>query len=157
VVHNLIMSVHEAAREAIVEAEIGAVRYDSVRAPVTPRLRGAVDNLVRALIFVKEARLPVPLSGTTAFAQDFARHAVRDRQGRSLRDFDLQSRLFKYPCSFLVYSDAFNALPQMARRAVYARMRDVLEGREPSDLTEAERRVVTEMLTETRPEFAAIR
>jgi len=153
VVHNLIMSAHEAAREAIVEAEIGATRYDSLQAPVTPRLRGAVDNLVRALLFVKEARLAKPLTGTTSFTRDFARHAVRDARGRSLRDFDLESRLFRYPCSFLIHSEAFASLPRMARRAVYARMRDVLEGREPSDLTEAERRAVTEILTATVPEF----
>ncbi len=153
VVHNLIMSAHEAAREAIVEAEIGATRYDSLQAPVTPRLRGAVDNLVRALLFVKEARLAKPLTGTTTFTRDFARHAVRDARGRSLRDFDLESRLFRYPCSFLIHSEAFTSLPRMARLAVYARMRDVLEGREPSDLTEAERRAVTEILTATVPEF----
>jgi len=153
VVHNLIMSAHEAAREAIVEAEIGATRYDSLQAPVTPRLRGAVDNLVRALLFVKEARLAKPVTGTTSFTRDFARHAVRDARGRSLRDFDLESRLFRYPCSFLIHSEAFASLPRMARRAVYARMRDVLEGREPSDLTEAERRAVTEILTATVPEF----
>lgn len=155
VVHNLIMSVHDAAREAIVEAQIGATRYDSLQAPVTPRMRGAVDNLVRALLFVKEARLSKPLTGTTTFAQDFGRHAVRDAHGRSLRDFDLQSRLFRYPCSFLIYSDAFDALPRMARRAVYARMHDLLDGREPSDLTDAERRAVIEILTATKPDFAA--
>ncbi len=52
-----------------------------------------------------------------------------------------------------IHSEAFTSLPRMARRAVYARMRDVLEGREPSDLTEAERRAVTEILTATVPEF----
>lgn len=152
-VHNLIMGVHEAAREAIVEAEIGLVRYDSLQAPVTPRLRSAVDHLVRALLFVNEARLSVPLQGTTTFTADFTARAVRDRQGRSLRDFDLSSRLFRYPCSFLVYSAAFEGLPRMARRAVYARMRDLLDGREPSDLSEAERRAVTEILSETKPDF----
>lgn len=157
IVHNLIMSVHEAAREAIIEAEIGAVRYDSTEAPVTPRLRGAVDNLARALLFVKEARLSAPLRGSTSFVQDFARHAVRDTQGRSLRDFDLSHRLFKYPASFLVYSDAFEALPRMARRAVYARLADILDGREPSDLTAAERTAVTEILRETKPEFTSLR
>jgi hypothetical protein len=157
VVHNLIMAVHEAAREAIIEAAIGAVRTDSLQAPVTPRLRGAVDNLARALLFVKEARLTAPLRGTTSFAQDFARRGVRDRAGRSLRDFDLQQRLFRYPASFLVYSEAFDALPRMARRAVYARMADLLEGREPTDLTAGERQAVTEILRETKPEFATLR
>lgn len=157
VVHNLIMAVHEAAREAIMEAAIGAVRTDSLQAPVTPRLRGAVDNLARALLFVKEARLTAPLRGTTRFAQDFAQRGVRDRAGRSLRDFDLTQRLFKHPASFLVYSEAFDALPRMARRAVYARLADILEGREPSDLSAAERQAVTEILRETKPEFATLR
>ncbi|MFN9424932.1 hypothetical protein [Gemmatimonas sp.] len=157
VVHNLIMAVHEAAREAIMEAAIGAVRTDSLQAPVTPRLRGAVDNLARALLFVKEARLTAPLRGTTRFAQDFAQRGVRDRAGRSLRDFDLEQRLFKHPASFLVYSEAFDALPRMARRAVYARLADILEGREPSDLSAAERQAVTEILRETKPEFATLR
>jgi hypothetical protein len=155
VVHNLIMAVHEAAREAIMEAQIGAVRHDSLEAPVTPRLRGAVDNLTRALLFVKEARLSTPLRGSTTYAQDFGRHAVRDKQGRSLRDLDLGHRLFKFPASFLVYSEAFDALPRMARRAVYARLADFLDGREPSDLTDAERTAVKEILRDTKPEFAA--
>jgi hypothetical protein len=157
IVHNLIMATQEAAREAILEAQIGAVRYDSLQAPVTPRLRGAVDNLVRALLFVKEARLSAPMRGSTTFARDFERRAVRDTKGRSLRDFDLTHRLFKHPASFLVYSDAFDALPRMARRAVYVRMTDFLEGREPSDLTPAERAAVAEILRDTKPEFATLK
>ncbi len=156
-VHNLIMAVQESSREAILEAQIGAERYDSLAAPVTPRLRGAVDNLARALLFVREARLSSPMSGSTTFTQDFVRHAVRDNQGRSLRDFDLSNRLFKHPCSFLIYSDAFAALPTMARRAVYARLRDILEAREPSDLTGAERRAVTEILQATKAEFTTLK
>ncbi len=156
VVHNRIMAVHEAAREAIMEAQVAAVRYDSLLAPVTPRLRGAIDNLTRTLLFVQEARLTAPMHGTTSFVQDFAAHAVRDPRGRSLRDFDLTHRLFKYPCSFLIYSAAFDALPRMARQALYARMRDVLEGREPSDLSDAERQAVTEILAATKPEVRAL-
>lgn len=156
VVHNLIMAVQESAREAMLEAQIGAVRYDSLQAPVTPRLRGAVDNLARAMLFVREARLPSPMSGSTSFTRDFARHAVRDPNGRSLRDFDLTHRLFKYPCSFLIYADAFEALPRMARRAVYARLHDFLEAREPSDLTDAERAAVSEILRATKAEFTTL-
>ncbi|WP_053333600.1 hypothetical protein [Gemmatimonas phototrophica] len=157
VVHNLIMAVQEAAREAILEAQIGAVRMDSLSAPVTPRLRGAVDNLTRALLFVREARLTAPMQGSTTFAEDFSRRAIRDPQGRSLRDFDLSHRLFKYPCSFLIYSDAFRALPTMARRAVYARLRDVLEAREASDLTNEERQAVTGILQTTLAEFTTLK
>ncbi len=156
VVHNRIMAVHEAAREAIMEAQVSAVRYDSLHAPVTPRLRGAIDNLTRTLLFVQEARLSAPMRGTTSFVQDFSAHAVRDPRGRSLRDFDLTHRLFKYPCSFLIYSAAFDALPRMARQAVYARIREVLDGTEPSDLSDAERQAVAEILAATKPEFVSM-
>ncbi len=107
--------------------------------------------------FTRSLTLTAPLRGTTRFAQDFAQRGVRDRAGRSLRDFDLTQRLFKHPASFLVYSEAFDALPRMARRAVYARLADILEGREPSDLSAAERQAVTEILRETKPEFATLR
>lgn len=157
VVHNLITATHEAAREALLIAAISADKPDSTRTPVTPRLRGAVDNLTRALLFAGEAPLPGPVAGTTSFVRDFAARAERDARGRSLRDFDLGRRLFRYPCSFLIYSDAFEALPLVARRAVYARLRDVLTGREPSNLTESDRSAVTEILSATTPEFTRLR
>jgi hypothetical protein len=56
-----------------------------------------------------------------------------------------------------VYSEAFDALPRMARRAVYARMSDFLEGREPSDHTPAERAAIAAILRETKPEFATLK
>ncbi|MGA3239889.1 MAG: hypothetical protein ABSG03_26740 [Bryobacteraceae bacterium] len=40
--------------------------------------------------------------GVSQFTQSFAQRRPRDRQGRSLRDFDLEHRLFRYPLSFLI-------------------------------------------------------
>ena len=40
--------------------------------------------------------------------RSFRSSGPRDRQGRSLRDLDLERRLFKYPCSYLIYSPAFD-------------------------------------------------
>lgn len=161
IVHNLIMATQEAAREALLEAAISSARPDSTRVPVTPRLRGAVDNLVRAMLFAKEGALEGPVRGTTTFATDFTRRGVRDSRGRSLRDFDLETRLFRYPCSFLIYSDAFQALPLVARRAVYGRMRGILQGADPSpdlqDLRTDERQAITGILEETIPEYRTLR
>jgi hypothetical protein len=44
------------------------------------------------------------VKGVSSFAEEFAAAGPRDGQGRSLRDFDLQRRLFKHPCSYLIYS-----------------------------------------------------
>jgi hypothetical protein len=67
--------------------------------------------LLRSMLFSDEARLEAPMRGTSTFASEFAATGPRDSAGRSLKDLDLNHRLFRYPCSFLIYSDAFNALP----------------------------------------------
>ncbi len=43
-------------------------------------------------------------------------------RGRSLRDFDLHTRIFKYPCSYLIYSEAFDAIPEPAKEYIYGRV-----------------------------------
>src|SRR5439155_19632047 len=72
--------------------------------------------------FFREA----PVQGTSAFAMEFAAAGPRDKIGRSLRDLDLNRRMFRYPCSFLIYSEAFDALPKPALDYFYRRLWDVL-------------------------------
>ncbi len=55
------------------------------------------------MLFADEQNL-LPVQGTSPFAENFAKDSPRDPQGRSLRDLDLTTRLFKYPCSYLIYS-----------------------------------------------------
>jgi hypothetical protein len=62
------------------------------------------------------------MQGTSGFAEAFAARGPRDPKGRSLRDFDLRTRLFKYPCSCLIYSESFEALPEPAKTYVYHRL-----------------------------------
>jgi hypothetical protein len=116
-------------------------------------LRDAVNELVDYLLFVDEEPLTAPIKGTSGFAEKFAAHGPADSRGRSLRQLDLEHRLLRYPCSYMVYSAAFGALPLDVRRAIYGRMWDVLSGREPSPkyarLSAADRRAVVEILRET--------
>jgi hypothetical protein len=106
-------------------------------------LRELVDDLVDYFLFVDEPALPAPVKGVSTFADSFSYIGPRDTRGRSLRQLDLQTRLFKYRCSYMVYSPAFDALPDVARKAVYAQMRDVLTARNDS--------AVIEILNDTRP------
>ena len=87
----------------------------------------AVD-FVDYLLFVDEPRLPAPVKGASGFAERFSALGPRDRRGRSLRELDLQTRVLKYPCSYLIYSPAFDALPDEAKTAIYARLSEVLAG-----------------------------
>ncbi|MCU1385713.1 MAG: hypothetical protein JWL71_4410 [Acidobacteria bacterium] len=118
-----------------------------------PPLRDTVDELVDYLLFVDEPPLPSPIGGSPVFAARFAASGPADKKGRSLRQLDLDRRLMRYPCSYMVYSAAFVTLPPDARRAVYVRMWDVLSGRDTSPryarLSAADRGTVVDLLRET--------
>jgi hypothetical protein len=122
-------------------------------------LRESVDELVDYLLFVDEQPLPGPVAGGSTFARTFARQGQRDSKGRSLRDLDLDTRLMRYPCSFLIYSAAFDAMPLDVKRAVYARMWAILSGEatEPryARLTAADRQAVVGILRETKADLPA--
>ena len=49
----------------------------------------------------------------------FAAEGPFDSRGRSLRQLDLNRRLLRYPCTFMIYSPAFRALPAETRQAIY--------------------------------------
>ncbi len=119
----------------------------------------AASELVDYLLFVDEAPLPGPITGTTKFAEMRASKGPRDSRGRSLRELDLNTRLLRYPCSYLIYSEPFDGLPANAKAAVYARMWEILSGAERDSryavLTTADRRAILEILTETKPDAAA--
>ena len=113
------------------------------------------EELVRYLLFANEAPLEDPVRGTSGFAEEFAARGLRDPKGRSLRDFDLQTRIFRYPCSYLIYSDAFDALPEPAKSYVYRRLFAVLSGADTSPefarLAAADRKAALEILIATKP------
>lgn len=124
------------------------------------QLEDEARELVDYMLFVDEAPLPSKLGGSSGFAAKFAQSGRRDSKGRSLRDLDLQTRLLRYPCSYMVYSEAFDALPAEAKDAIYRRMLRVLSGSEKGKryarLSAADRKAVLEILQETKPDFARV-
>jgi hypothetical protein len=108
-------------------------------------LGALVHDAADYLLFVDEAPLAAPVRGISKFAEVFGAAGPRDGKGRSLRELDLQTRLFKYRCSYMIYSPAFDALPDEARRALYARMHDVLKERADAE--------VMAILDDTRPKW----
>jgi len=124
-------------------------RLDLAAGPV----RDAVDEFVDYLLFVDEEPLTAPVGGTSGFAEMFSTQGPRDRHGRSLRQLDLEHRLLRYPCSYMVYTPAFAALPAEARQAVYRRMWDILSGRDArakyARLAESDRVAIAEILRDT--------
>ncbi|MFA5908888.1 MAG: hypothetical protein WC815_08940 [Vicinamibacterales bacterium] len=116
-------------------------------------LRELVNETADYLLFVDEARLDAPVRASSAFATVFAAAGTRDSLGRSLRDFDLATRLFRYRCSYMIQSPAFDGLPAEARAALVARLRAILSGgvADPryTSFTAGEREAVLAIVRET--------
>jgi hypothetical protein len=157
--HNYITKANYTARQAMYyEAEMNralgepeGTRLEST----TRRIQSAGDDLVKALLFVDEAKITAPISGTSGFAEKFSRQGPHDPQGRSLREFDLQRRLFKYPCSYLIYSEAFDQLPGEMRDYVWKRLWEALtqpkEDEAFKHLSQEDRQAIIEILRATKP------
>ncbi len=126
---------------------------------VRQRFQRPAEQLLRYMLFANETPLPdagkKPVARSSAFAQEFQARGIRDPEGRSLRDFDLETRIFRYPCSYLIYSDAFDAIPEPAKGYLYHRLLQVLTGRDQSPdfarLSGVDRRAILEILLATKP------
>ena len=121
------------------------------------KLDGVIDDLVGYLLFVDEAPLTEPVQGVSTFTRTFSERGPRDRQGRSLRDFDLRTRLFRYPLSYMVYNDQLESLPGPILERFYRRLYDVLTGKNTSKpykaLSAGDRQAVLEILLGTKPDL----
>ncbi len=93
----------------------------------------AAKRIVDYMLFVNEAVLSDEIKASTQFANEFSKRGPNDMDGRSLREFNLQQRLFEYPCSYLIYSPAFDSLQHELREQVYLRLWKVLSGVDRSD------------------------
>ena len=117
-------------------------------------LERAASALVDYLLFVDEAPLPGPIVGPTAFAETFSRKGPYDAKGRSLRELQLTDRLMRYPCSYLIYSEPFEALPADTKALVYQRLWAILSGEETgaryARLTPTLRNEILEILRDTK-------
>jgi hypothetical protein len=86
----------------------------------------AIDEMVANMTYADEVPLPSPVKGTSAFTETFPRRGPRDAQGRSLRDFDLKTRLFRYPLSYMIYSASFASLNPAVKTKLWRRLYDTL-------------------------------
>lgn len=123
-------------------------------------LAAEVDKLVSYMLFVGETPMESPIEGVSTFSGTFPERGPRDSEGRSLRDFDLQTRLFQYPLSYMIYSRSFDGLPEAAREQIYQRLYGVLTGSVTdsgfAELGAVRRRDLLEILIETKqglPEY----
>jgi len=127
-------------------------------ARVAEVMSGVANEVVDYMLFIDEAKLTDRVRGSSGFAERFSAEGPRDKKGRSLHELDLSRRLMAYPCSYLIYSAAFDRLPPTAKDPIYRRMWQILSGNERQEryrsaLSLADRRAVVEILRETKPDL----
>jgi hypothetical protein len=127
------------------------------QADVNALARELGEPIVRAMLFSGEVRLTDPVAGTSGFAGEFERRGPRDSRGRSLRDLDLETRLLRYPLSYVIYTESFDALPTSIKDYVYRRLHEVLSGEDKTSpyahLSAADREAILGILKDTKPDF----
>ena len=126
----------------------------SLDAAAREELDQQAGALARYILFADEVALPAAgVEGDPAYKTDFLKEAKRTRQGQSLRDFDLHTRLFRYRCSYMIYSSVFGGLPKELKDRVFSRMQMALDLRRPDPeyayLSSTEKAAIRSILQET--------
>jgi hypothetical protein len=139
-------------------SDAATLHWSQLPAPLQRRFDLLLRPLVDALLMAHAAPLLGKVAGTTGYAAWFQQQGLKDSSGRSLRQLDLNSRVFRYPLSFLIYSEGFDALPLFAREHVYTQLAQILRAPDPgapyNSRSPADRKAAFEILLATKPEFA---
>lgn len=162
-IENLITRASFKSRSLLARAQGGqpvdTVSWDDLPANVRSIVAGMLEPLVKALLLSDAVTFPTPVRGNSGFDRWFQARGPRDGQGRSLRELDLTTRLFRYPLSYMIYSTGFDGLPAYAHEYVYRRLAEILSGHDHSPayarLDLAQRATLLQILTATKPAFAA--
>lgn len=164
-VHNVLAAANQTARLSLARwpatREILQLPADAPLAGSTlVSLTSEADKVISALLCREEPSVPAEgLQGDGAFEKTYALGRRADAQGRALRDLDLKTRLFRYRCSPLIYSESFKGFPPELRHLVLTRLAAILQAESPpaeyAYLPAPERRAIYEILTATLPDLPA--
>ncbi len=119
-------------------------------------LEAKADALARYVMFADEAPLPKEgITGDSDFKTEFLRNRKPAPDGTALKDLDLRTHLFKYRCSYMLYSRVFASLPSEFKKLVYARLSAAVgetnASRDFSYLPPAEKRSIRAIVGATLP------
>ncbi len=144
--------------------DVRVAQHDGTLAAAAPQLDAEIEELAAYMLFGDEPSLKEPVTGVSTFSKTFSERGPRDPQGRSLREFNLKTRLFRYPLSYMIYSAAFDGMPDYARERIYRVLYDVLTGKDPREsiadlslahLSGEDRRNILEIVRATKSNLPA--
>jgi len=115
------------------------------------------ESVVKYMLFSNETKLTDQISGDPKFIAQFQKGVPRDSKKRSLKDFNLKTRIFEYPLSYMIYTDQFDSLSKTAKNYILKRIHEVLSGKDTSDdfkhLTPEIKKSIWEILKETKKDL----
>jgi hypothetical protein len=163
-IQNLISRVNFKVRTIMsrdAEKAVEAPRdWESVNSKDTAAIKSIIEPLVRALFMVDQVTLDGEVVSNSGYRDWFPRVGPHDSRGRSLRDLQLDKRLFRYPLSYMIYTESFQALPPYVHDYIFARIAEVLQGRDTTGLgqrlNEADRTAISQILADTSPRYAKL-
>lgn len=140
-VQNLLTAAAKATHEAMerqrsIQDAFGETISDEPQGSALNVIQHHAEKIVKALLFTDEYPLQSPgVEGSSEFQEAFRRNRIENPQGRSLKDFQLRTRLFKYRCSYMIHAPTFKALPLPLKKQIHLQLQQAIAP-EPSKLGE---------------------
>ena len=164
-VHNVLSTANQDARIALhrwpaMREILGLPKDAPPQGSCVVVFDSQAEKVIDALLCRDEAAWPAGgIQGDGVFAPAYAKSRKPDPKGRSLRDLDLRTRLFRYRCSPLIYSESFATLPKELHDIILLRLSSGLRAFPPSPsfghLPDDERAAIHEILSATLPNLPA--
>jgi len=144
---------------ANMQEALQATHWDALSERAQRALTRMLDKVVDLLLLQGSITLVEPISGNPQFRAWFEAQGPHDAQGRSLRQLDLDTRLFRYPLSYIVQTPEFANLPPYARDYLWRELMAILSGQKAhpavAGVAAEDLRSTLEILAATSPGFAA--
>jgi hypothetical protein len=162
---NILTKANQASIRAMhmqksLQKELGEPVSDEPTGTARRIIDHCAEDVVDALLFKDEAALPEGgIEGNGDFQAAFEKNGPRTPEGRSLKDMQLLTRLFKYRCSYTIYGLTFQNLMPQLKTTVFQRLTEALEGKAKLNrydyLGERERKNIMAILATTVPDAPA--
>jgi hypothetical protein len=160
---NILTKAHHTAMRAMhmqtsLQRELGETVRQEPCGTAERMITLATEDVLDAILFKEEAVLPDGgIEGTQAFVDEFSASAPLSKEGRSLKDFQLLGRLFKYRCSYMVYSVTFQHLIPQLKTPVMKQLKAVMTAHQTPEryahLSDSERKSIHKILTDTLADY----
>ena len=145
-VQNEIARVNFQSRTLLADDEINDIELND-------ELLSIAEGLIDSLFMTGQPEFLARINGTSGFSENFMSRGKKDSQGRSFRELDLSKSLFKYPFSYLIYSDAYASLPKKVREIIAQRIKEVLSPEYSGDfyphISSSSKIIIAEILDDT--------